>query len=92
MSTSTMRVPTSFRLKEELLQELKESAKAANRSLNNYVENILLDVMKTVKRKDEKTISPELQAKLDKAREEYKRGETLHFDTAQDAIAWMEAL
>lgn len=71
MSTSTMRVSASFRLKEALLQELKESAKAANRSLNNYVENILLDVMKTVKRKDAKDISPELQAKLDKAREEY---------------------
>lgn len=71
MSTSTMRVSASFRLKEALLQELKESAKAANRSLNNYVENILLDVMKTVKRKDAKAISPELQAKLDKAREEY---------------------
>ena len=41
MSTSTMRVPASFRLKEALLQELKESAKAANRSLNNYVENMI---------------------------------------------------
>ena len=37
-------------------------------------------------------MTPEFQAKLDKARKEYKRGETLHFDTAQDAIAWMNAL
>lgn len=92
MSTSTMRVPTSFRLKEDLLEDLKESAKAANRSLNNYVESILQDVMKKVKRKEENVISPELQAKLDQARGEYERGETLHFDTAQDAITWMEAL
>ena len=37
-------------------------------------------------------ITPDLQAKLDKAREEHKNGETLCFDTAQDAITWMENL
>lgn len=37
-------------------------------------------------------ITPDLQAKLDKAREEHKNGETLCFSTAQDAIAWMETL
>ena len=37
-------------------------------------------------------ITPDLQAKLDKAREEHKGGETLCFSTAQDAIAWMETL
>lgn len=88
MSTSTLRVPTSFRLPAELLEELKECAKATNRSLNNYVESILMD-FKTMK---ENVITPDLQAKLDKAREEHKNGETLCFDTAQDAIAWMEAL
>lgn len=36
--------------------------------------------------------TPTLQAKLDKAREEHKNGETLCFNTAQDAIAWMESL
>lgn len=35
-------------------------------------------------------ITPDLQAKLDKAREEHKNGENLCFSTAQDAIAWME--
>lgn len=88
MSTSTLRVPTSFRLPAELLEELKECAKATNRSLNNYVESILMD-FKTMK---ENVITPDLQAKLDKAREEHKNGETLCFDTAQDAIAWMETL
>ena len=29
-------------------------------------------------------ITPDLQAKLDKAREEHKSGETLYFSTAQD--------
>ena len=37
-------------------------------------------------------ITPDLQAKPDKAREEHKGGETLCFSTAQDAIAWMETL
>ena len=32
-------------------------------------------------------ITPDLQAKLDKAREEHTNGETLCFGTAQDAIA-----
>lgn len=92
MSTSTMRVPASFRLKEELLQELKERAKAANRSLNNYVENILLDVMKTVKRKDEKTISPELQAKLDKARTEILSGQCIELNSHEDIDKYFASL
>ena len=41
---------------------------------------------------EENVITPDLQAKLDKAREEHKNGETLCCDTAQDAFSWMEAL
>lgn len=37
-------------------------------------------------------ITPDLQAKLDKAREEHKSGETLCFNTAQDAITLMKSL
>ena len=37
-------------------------------------------------------ITPDLQAKLDKAREEHKSGETLCFNTAQDAFTGMESL
>ena len=73
MSTSTLRVPTSFRLSAELLEELKECAKATNRSLNNYVESILMDFMSKNKTMKENVITPDLQAKLDKAREEHKK-------------------
>lgn len=52
MSTTISRVPTSFRLPTELLDELKECAKAANRSLNNYVEGILVDVMRKTKKQE----------------------------------------
>lgn len=41
----TVRKPASFRLNAELLETLKRHAKAANRSLNNYVESLLLDAM-----------------------------------------------
>ncbi len=37
-------------------------------------------------------ITPDLQAKLDKARVEHKSGETLCFNTAQDAITRMESI
>ena len=65
MSTSTLRVPTSFRLPAELLEELKECAKATNRSLNNYVESILMDFMSKNKTMEENAITPDLQAKLE---------------------------
>ena len=45
MDTTTVRKPASFRLNAELLETLKRHAKAANRSLNNYVESVLLDAM-----------------------------------------------
>lgn len=91
MTATITRVPASFRFQSTLLEELKSKAKASNRSLNNYVESLLLSILHhSTGTNDE--ITPELQAKMDKAREEYKRGEILHFDTAQDAIAWMDAL
>lgn len=59
MSTSTLRVPTSFRLPAEC-------AKATNRSFNNYVESILMDFMSKNKAMEENAITPDLQAKLDR--------------------------
>ena len=41
---------------------------------------------------DELTISPELQRKIEKARKERLRGETLAFHSAEAAIKWMETL
>lgn len=36
--------------------------------------------------------TPELEARLEKAREEQRRGECLHFDTVEEMDAWLEAL
>ncbi|MCR4701109.1 MAG: toxin-antitoxin system protein [Bacteroidaceae bacterium] len=43
MATAVVRKPVSFRLNAALLEELKRKAASANRSLNNYVESVLLD-------------------------------------------------
>mgnify|MGYP000410581630 FL=1 len=37
-------------------------------------------------------ISVKLQKDTDEARQEYKNGETLHFQSAADAQQWMESL
>ena len=37
-------------------------------------------------------ITPELQAKIDRAREEYRRGENLHFESKEEMHAWLDAL
>lgn len=41
---------------------------------------------------NELTITPELQAKIEKAREEYDKGETLHFENAEEMHKWMDSL
>uniref|UniRef100_A0AB33JM51 Toxin-antitoxin system protein n=3 Tax=unclassified Prevotella TaxID=2638335 RepID=A0AB33JM51_9BACT len=45
METMTARKSAYFRLNAELLETLKRHAKAANSSLNNYVESVLFDAM-----------------------------------------------
>ena len=42
---TTVRVHASFRLKADLIERLRMGAKASNRSLNNFVESVLLDAM-----------------------------------------------
>ena len=39
--SSVMKVQTAFRLDKELIERIKEKAKAQKRSLNNYVEYLL---------------------------------------------------
>lgn len=41
----SLRKPTMFRLKTDLIDRLKIAAKQENRSLNNYVESVLMDVV-----------------------------------------------
>ena len=45
MNTTTIRKQTSFRLNSELIDNLRKEAKRHNRSLNNFVESILMAFM-----------------------------------------------
>ena len=45
MQTTNRKVQTAFRFDQELIKRLKMKAKKENRSLNNYVETILMDVV-----------------------------------------------
>lgn len=45
MQTTTSKVQTAFRFDKELLYRLKLKAKQENRSLNNYVETVLMDIV-----------------------------------------------
>ncbi len=44
-SVAISRKQTAFRLREDLLNKLKIAARRENRSLNNYVESVLMDVV-----------------------------------------------
>ena len=92
MSSSTLRVPTSFRLPSELLEELKERAKATNCSLNNYVESILTDVMRKDKTMEENVITPDLQDKIDKVREEIHCGQYTTLKSHDDIDNYLASL
>ena len=45
METSIARTQTAFRLSNELLKKLKTEARKQNRSLNNFVESVLMDAV-----------------------------------------------
>lgn len=45
MATSEVRKPASFRLRVDLLDKLKLKAEKENRTLNNYVESVLLGIV-----------------------------------------------
>lgn len=45
MEAITNRKQTAFRLSPDLLSRLKQAATKQNRSLNNFVENILMDTV-----------------------------------------------
>ena len=45
MEATIPRTQTAFRLSNELLRRLKIEARKQNRSLNNFVESVLMDVV-----------------------------------------------
>lgn len=45
MATTIQRRQTSFRLRTDLLEAMKSAAERENRTLNNYLENLLLNII-----------------------------------------------
>lgn len=73
MATTVTRIPASFRFQSTLMDELKRRAKASNRSLNNYVESLLISVLHP-EASDKDIITPELQIAANKTLSELNGG------------------
>ena len=78
METAIPRTQTAFRLSNELLRRLKIEARKQNRSLNNYVESILMDAVYRVPNR-------ETLAAMEEAREE-KNLETINLENLEGFI------
>ena len=78
METAIPRTQTAFRLSNELLRRLKIEARKQNRSLNNYVESVLMDAVYRVPNR-------EILAAMEEAREE-KNLETINLENLEGFI------
>lgn len=60
-----VRKPVSFRLRVDLLEGLKKNAARENRTLNNYVESVLLDII--YHEPNDETVAAIEEARLNKS-------------------------
>ena len=88
----TLRTTKSFSLPNTLLEELKAKAKASNRSLNNYVESLLVSILHPSVTMDEMAISPELEARMENAREEHRSGNFVRCSNSEELQNFLDAL
>ena len=78
MDTSIVRTQTAFRLSTELLKRLKIEARKQNRSLNNFVESVLMDAVY-------RTPNAKTAAAVKEAREN-ENLETINLDNLEEFI------
>jgi len=78
METTITRTQTAFRLSAELLKRLKTEARKQNRSLNNFVESVLMDAVY-------RTPNVQTRAAVKEARED-KNLETIKLDKLEGFI------
>jgi len=78
METTITRTQTAFRLSTELLKRLKVEARKQNRSLNNFVESLLMDAVY-------RTPNATTAAAVKEARED-KNLETIKLDNLEEFI------
>ena len=84
----------SFRISVELLEKLKKLAKRENRTLNNYVETVLYDLVEEEDFKSEfsNDFTPELQRKLAEAEQRRKDGNVISLNTPEEIDAYFDSL
>lgn len=78
METTITRTQTAFRLSTELLKRLKTEARKQNRSLNNFVESVLMDAVY-------RTPNAQTMSAVREARED-KNLETINLDNLEGFI------
>ena len=78
METTIVRTQTAFRLSTELLKRLKIEARKQNRSLNNFVESVLMDAVY-------RTPNATTMAAVKEAREN-ENLETINLDNLEEFI------
>ena len=84
----------SFRISVELLERLKKLAKRENRTLNNYVETALCDLVEEedFESNFSNEFNPELQKKLAEAEQRRKEGNVISLNTPEDVDAYFDSL
>lgn len=83
MDTITLeRKQIAFRLRKDLLERLKIEARKENRSLNNYVESVLIDLV--YRTPNEETLTAMKEARAG------KNLETLSLDGMEDLLNSLE--
>ena len=78
METTITRTQTAFRLSTELLKRLKIEARKQNRSLNNFVESVLMDAVYRIP-------NAQTMAAVKEARED-ENLETINLDNLEEFI------
>ena len=81
METLTIKKPTTFRLSVDLLTRLRLAAKSENRSLNNYVECVLMDAVENMP--NETTIKSIEEARTTRDKKTFDSVKTLMEDLMQ---------
>ena len=84
----------SFRISVELLERLKKLAKRENRTLNNYVETALYDLVEEEDFESDfsNQFTPELQRKLAEAEQRRKEGNVISLNTPEEVDAYFDNL
>lgn len=94
MTTTVTRIPASFRFQSTLLDELKSKAKASNRSLNNYVESLLISILHPTTSVEDDTLMSKKKflEQVERAISEVKDGKSYAMQPGESLDAFMNRM